>query len=83
MDIKTILKFIKDLLTLIIDIINNINKLARIMLNGVNNLKEIIQQLMDIVGLKWLMDLVQNILNLFARTKNNAEVIAQVCKRRL
>ena len=26
---------------------------------------------------------VENILNLFARTKNNAEVIAQVCKRRL
>ena len=72
MDIKTILKFIKDLLTLIIDIINNINKLARIMLNGVNNLKEIIQQLMDIVGLKWLMDLVQNILNLFGENITDA-----------
>ena len=74
MDIKTILKFIKDLLTLILDIINHINKLARIMLNGVNNLKEIIQQLMDIVGLKWLMDLVQNILNLFGENINNARV---------
>ena len=35
MDVKTIFKFIKDLITLIIDIINNINKLARIMLNGI------------------------------------------------
>lgn len=75
MDIKTILKFIKDLLTLILDIINNINKLARIILNGINNLNEIIKQLMDIIGLKWLMDLVQNIITLFwgnitdARTK--------------
>ena len=72
MDIKTILKFIKDLLTLILDIINNINKLARIMLNGMNNLKEIVQQLMDIIGLKWLMDLVQNILNLFGESITDA-----------
>lgn len=65
MDIKTIIKFIKDLITLIIDIINNINKLARIMLNGINNLAEIIQQLMEIFGLKWLMNLVQSIIDFF------------------
>lgn len=65
LDIKTIIKFIKDLITLIIDIINNINKLARIMLNGINNLTEIIKQLMDIIGLKWLMNLVQSIIDFF------------------
>lgn len=65
MDIKTILKFIKDLITLIIDIINHINKLARIMLNGINSLAEIIKQLMDIVGLRWLMNLIQSVIDLF------------------
>ena len=65
LDIKTIFKFIKDIITLIIDIINNINKLARLMLNGLNSLKEIISQLMEMLGLKWLMDLVQSIINLF------------------
>ena len=65
MDIKTIIKFIKDLITLIIDIMNNVNKLARIMLNGINSLSEIIQQLMEILGLKWFMDLIQNILDFF------------------
>ena len=64
MDIKTIIKFIKDLIMLIIDILNQINKLARIMLNGVNSLSEIIQELMNIIGLQWFMDLVQNILDL-------------------
>ena len=73
MDIKTIFKFIKDLLTLIIDIINHINKLARIMLNGINDLKEIIQQLMDIIGLRWLMDLIQNIIELFGENIKNAK----------
>ena len=65
MDIKTILKFIKDLITLIIDIINHINKLARIMLNGINSLNEIIKQFSEIIGLKWLMDLIQSIITIF------------------
>ena len=65
MDIKTIIKFIKDIITLIIDIINNINKIARLMINGINNLNEIIKQLMEIVGLRWLMNLIQEIMNVF------------------
>lgn len=65
MDVKTIIKFIKDLITLIIDIINNVNKLVRIMLNGINSLKEILDEFLSIIGLKWLMNLVQNIINLF------------------
>lgn len=72
MDIKTILKFIKDLITLILDIINHVNKLARIMLNGINDLTEIIKQLMEIFGLRWLMNLVQNIINLFGDNIRNA-----------
>lgn len=73
MDIKTIFKFIKDLITLIMRIINDINKLARLMLNGLNNLKEIITQLMDLIGLKWLMDLIQSIINLFGENITNAK----------
>lgn len=74
MDIKTILKFIKDIITLIIDIINNINKIARLFINGVMNLKEIIDQLMKILGLKWLMDLVQSIIELFGGNILEAKV---------
>ena len=74
MDVKTIFKFIKDLITLIIDIINNVNKLARIMLNGINSLKEIVDQLLEIIGLKWLMNLVQNIINLFGDNIKSARL---------
>ena len=74
MDVKTIFKFIKDLITLIIDIINNVNKLARIMLNGINSLKEILDQLLEIIGLKWLMNLVQNIINLFGDNIKSARL---------
>lgn len=74
MDVKTIIKFIKDLITLIIDIINNVNKLVRIMLNGINSLKEILDQFLSIIGLKWLMNLVQNIINLFSDNIKSARL---------
>ena len=74
MDVKTIIKFIKDLITLIIDIINNVNKLVRIMLNGINSLKEILDEFLSIIGLKWLMNLVQNIINLFGDNIKSARL---------
>lgn len=67
MDIKTILKFIKDLISLILDIILHINKLARLMLNGINSLVDCFKQLMELLGLKWLMDLIQSIIDLFSK----------------
>lgn len=74
MDVKTIIKFIKDLITSIIDIINNVNKLVRIMLNGINSLKEILDEFLNIIGLKWLMNLVQNIINLFGYNIKSARL---------
>lgn len=64
-DVKTIVKFIRDLLTEVMNIINNVNKLARIMLNGFNSLVDIVKQLMELLGLKWFMDLIQNIIDFF------------------
>lgn len=77
MDVKTIFKFIKDLITLIIDIMNHVNKLARIMLNGINNLNEIIQQLMKILGLQWFMDLVQSIIDMFGGKITDARALLE------
>ena len=74
MDVKTIFKFIKELITSMISIISNINKLARLMLNGFNSLKEIVNQLLEIIGLKWLMNLVQNIIDLFGDNIKSARL---------
>lgn len=63
MDIKTIFAFIKDIITKVIDIINHINKLVRLMRNGVNNLAEINQQILKMLGLGWLMNLIQGVIN--------------------
>lgn len=72
MDIKTIFKFIKDIITLIIDILNNINKIARLMINGLYNLNEIIKQLMGMIGLEWLMNLIQEIIDAFSKNISEA-----------
>ena len=44
------------------------------MLNGFNSLKEIVDQLLEIIGLKWLMNLVQNIINLFGDNIKSARL---------
>lgn len=76
-DIKTIFKFIKDLIEKVIDILNNVNKLARIMLNGLNNLAEIFKQLMELLGLQWFMDLVQSIIDLFEEKLTESKALLE------
>lgn len=44
------------------------------MLNGINNLKEIVDQLMKMIGLKWLMDMVQNIIKILGSNIDSASV---------
>ena len=44
------------------------------MLNGINNLNEIIKQLMEMIGLKWLMNLVQNIIEILGSNIDLASV---------
>ena len=67
-EIITIFKFIKDLITCVMAILNDVNKLARLMLNGLNNLKEIFNQLMELLGLKWFMQLIQGIIDMFGKS---------------
>lgn len=70
-DLKVILKFIMDLLRYIMNIINDIKKLAQLFLNGLNALAKIIKQIMNLVGLGWLMSLVQSIIDLFKKVKSD------------
>ena len=66
-DIKIIFGFIKDIIKSVMTIIQNINSLAMMMLNGLRSLKDIVKQLMELFGLKWLMDLIQSIIDLFSK----------------
>lgn len=73
-DIKTIFQFIKDLIGYVLKIINNVNKIARIMINGIYSLGEIVSQLMEMLNLKWLMDLIQSIINALGENISNAKI---------
>lgn len=69
-DVKIILKFIMDLLKYVMNILKDIKKLALYLLVGIRKLKDIILQLLDLLGLGWLMDLVKDITNLFQQKVN-------------
>jgi len=72
-DIKTIFTFIKNVIEKVVDIITHINKIARIMLNGLNNLKEIVNELTQMLGMNWLLDLIQKIINSFGNNIKGAK----------
>lgn len=64
-DVKIILKFIMDLLKYVMNILNDIKKLAQLFLIALKKLIDMIKQLLKFLGLGWLMDLVEDIVNLF------------------
>lgn len=64
-DVKVILKFIMDLIKYIMNILDDIKKIAQLFLTALKKLRDIFNQLMDLLGLGWLMDLVKDIIELF------------------
>jgi prefoldin subunit 5 len=48
-----------------LDIIKQIDNLVKIILNTINNVKEIKEKLMEILNIKWLLDLIDSFMELF------------------
>jgi hypothetical protein len=62
---KVIFNEIRRVINFGIDIIKQIDNLAKIILNGLNSLKEIKDKLMEILNIKWLLDFIDSIIELF------------------
>lgn len=62
-DIKIILKFIMDLISYVMKILDDIKKIAQLFLIAFKKLRDMINQLLDMLGLGWLMDLVEDIID--------------------
>ena len=76
-DIKTIFKFIKDLIGYIINILGNVKILAEFLLNGLKNLDDIFKELMELLGLQWLIDMIQGIIDMFSEKLTDAKDILE------
>lgn len=63
--LKTIFNEIKRVINYGIDIIKQIDNLVKIILNGLNSMREIKEKLMKILNIQWLLDLIDSIINLF------------------
>ncbi len=62
---KAILNEIIAIINYGLDIIKQIDNLVKIILNGINSLREIKEKLMKILNIKWLLDLIDSIMELF------------------
>lgn len=69
-DLKIILKFVMDLIKYIMNILDDIKKLAQLFLNALKKLRDMINQLLDMLGLGWFMDLVQDLVDAFQEQAN-------------
>jgi hypothetical protein len=49
-----------------IDIIRQVNNIVKIILNGINSLKEIKEKIMEMLNIKWLLDFIDKIIELFS-----------------
>ena len=63
--IKVILTEIIAVINYGLDILKQIDNLVKIILNGINNMKEIKEKLMEILNIKWLLDLIDSFMELF------------------
>ena len=62
---KTVLNEIVSIINYGLDIIKQIDNLVKIILNGINSMKEVKEKLMEMLNIKWLLDLIDSIIELF------------------
>ena len=64
-EVKTVIKFMFDLMNDGADILIQVNNLANIMLNGINSLTDIVNQIMSLLNIQWIFDLIETLQELF------------------
>lgn len=64
--LKVILNEIMKVINYGIDIIRQVNNIVKIILNGINSLKEIKEKIMEMLNIKWLLDFIDKIIELFS-----------------
>lgn len=62
---KSIFNEIRKIINFGIDIIRQINNIVKIILNGINSLKEIKEKIIELLDIKWLLDFIDSIIELF------------------
>lgn len=76
-DIKIIITFLKNLIRLGIDIISQISILAKIICNGIQSVAEIVQTLMDLIGIDKILKMIDFIIELFRPKMIDAKLLME------
>lgn len=73
---KVIFNEIKRVVNYGIDIVRQVAKIVKIIINGVKNLADIKAKIMEILGIKWILDFIDSIVEMFSKKcKEGKEVL--------
>lgn len=78
-DVKYVLTFVKDLILLGIDIISQFAKLATIIANNINDLAELFKSLKELLGIDFILDMIDFIIALFKSKMGDAKILLENC----
>ena len=76
-DIKIIITFLKNLIRLGIDIISQLNILAKIVCNGFQSLSEVMQALKDLIGVDKILNMIDYLIALFRPKMIDAKILLE------
>ena len=78
-DAKYILTFVKDLILLGIDIISQFARLATIIANNLSDLAELFKSLKELLGIDFILDMIDFIIALFKSKMGDAKILLENC----
>ncbi len=78
-DLKIIITFLKNLIRLGIDIISQLTILIKLICNGLQSLKEIMDTLKKLIGIDFILDMIDFLLALFGPKMAEAKMLLENC----
>ena len=76
-DVKIIITFLKNLITLGVDIVSQMSILAKIVANGMQSLSEVLQKLMDLIGIDKILKMIDFLIALFKPKMVDAKILIE------
>ena len=76
-DVKIIITFLKNLISLGVDIVSQMSILAKIVCNGMQSLAEVLQKLMELIGIDKILKMIDFLIALFKPKMVDAKILIE------
>ena len=76
-DVKIIITFLKNLISLGVDIISQMSILAKVVANGIQGIAEVMKKLMDLIGIDRILKMIDFLIELFRPKMIDAKILLE------